>query len=323
MKNQRLLKLNSIRHSNMLLFCTALAFTFTIFGCHPAKIQLNYVLEEGDEFRQKTITEQIVKQTFEGETQVVVNTVTSAITYKVIEKTGDQITFDVSYDTLDLMVQLPDRKMHFSSQGPFYSQNDLFSQVMNVMSGKRFQLKLNYNTGKVIAITGIGDLFEDVLQQFKRANGEQIASIMEMLNKSYGENAFKDAFEATTAHFTQNNLSKGDQWNNKTRLSNVNGELNNHWILKEIGRQDALVEGNSQLSMDSPKEITVEGVTTKLDLTGSQSASFRINPIKGWLLSGKINQSFKGTMKLYDEASGQTATLPIEMINSVIYSSIE
>ena len=308
------------------VICIALPLFALTMGCAnlPKQIKFQYNLVEGETYRQKTVTQQTVKQEFQGEQQVVTNTIESVNSYKVISKSASSSELEVSYDTLDIHVNLPNQKMHFSSRGSFWRKDDLFSQVLNTMSGKKFNVKINNANGEIMEITGLGSLFENVLNQFQSGTGEQISSVMEMLNKSYGENAFRDAFEATNSYFTDKEIKEGDQWENKTSLSNVNGELVNNWELRKLEKKEAIIENKGKLLSDKvSKEVYVEGVSAKLNLSGTQSATLLVEHTSGWTKSGKINQHFKGLMELNDPATGEAVDLPIEMINVITYTTVE
>lgn len=302
---------------SVLLFLTAC-------GSNPKQVQLTYRLPVDAIYRQKTVSVQTVKQTFQGEQQVVTNTIVTVMSYRVKEVTAETTTMQVSYDTLDLDIRLPNRAMQFTSKGGFYQQNDLFSQLMHAMSGKHFTVKLNNKTGAVVSISGIEQLFERVLSQFSEANGEQLASIMEMLNKSYGENALRGSFEAMNGYFTDQQLKKDSEWEKTVHLSNIKSDLINNWKLTEIGRTEAVIESTGAIDTpDQPKEVSVEGVVTSMQMSGTQNATLTIDHTTGWPVSGSIKQHFTGTMHLQNAATMETAQLPIEMINTITYSTIE
>lgn len=296
------------------------------YGCsgQPKQMKLEYQLGEGNTYRQRTVTEQTVRQVFNGEEQTVVNTIESVMSYKVISVSGDTTALEVSYDTLDILISLPGQEMHFSSKGNFWRQEDLFSQVLNTMAGKTFRMELNNKTGKVISISGLEKLFETVLNQFMTGREDQITSVMEMLNKSYGEGAFKDGFETANAYFKSGEIREGDSWETTSHLANINGVLNIKWKLEKLNKKEAVLKGEGQLhTEDADKEVYVEGVSTRINLSGTQSATLNVDPQTGWTQSGKVEQHFEGTIKLHETASGEEAELPLQMINIITYSTIE
>jgi hypothetical protein len=310
----------------LLLRALIAVMVITIMGCgsNPKQIKLTYQLTKDKVYRQKATTAQTVKQTFQGEQQVVKNTIISVMSYRVKATNNETTTLLVSYDTLDLTIQLPDRNMHFTSKGGFYQQNDLFSQLMNAMSGKNFEVTVNNSNGAVIEIAGVSALFESVIAEFPDANGEQISSIMEMLNKSYGESAFRSTFEAMNAYFTNKLLKKGDHWEKNLPLSGINAELINDWRLEEINRKEAVINSKGQLHMlDLSNEVTVEGVITKMELSGTQTAELIVDYKSGWTQSGNIQQHFTGQMHLNNVEHNEQVSLPIEMINHITYLTLE
>jgi len=300
--------------------------TLFLYGCSGSNkaVSLRYNLEVGQIFKQRIVTEQTVKQEFQGEEQVVVNTVSMVTTYKVVSNDGNNTVLNVSYDTLDVKVKLPTRVMEFSSRGQFWKQQELFSQVLNTMAGKSFDITVENSSGQIKAVSGLEKLFENVLSQFQNANSEQFTSVMEMLNKSYGESAFVESFRATSSYLSGEKMKKGASWKVTTDLTNLNSQMEVNWELKEVKSSEAILTGNGVLQMmEGGKEVDVEGVTTKMEMTGTQLSNFTIDPETAWPISGRVKQDLKGVMKLREIASGETATLPLEMVNVITYSTIK
>ena len=114
--------------------------------------------------------------------------------------------------------------------------------------------------------------------------------------QAYGEKAFKGNIEMVTAIFPATAVVKGDKWTLNTKLeAGMSADLETQYQLADVQESYYLIHGDSKLStLDKDAYMQTNGMSFRLDLTGTMTSDLKINKKNGWIMEAKITQNLKG-----------------------------
>lgn len=272
-----------------LLILTVIAVTTS----QAQKVRLALNLELNEEYKQNTNAKATIVQDINGQKMTMVMIVKGNMTYLVKAINDNNYDMEVRYESLIVEMQLPQGTMMFSSEK--LDENDVFSMILSEMKNKPFQVIMSKN-GKIKAVKNVESLFASAFNKFPDLTEEQMEQIKSQLMKAYGEEAFKGNIEMVTAIFPDKSVSKGDEWEIKTKLeSGMSANMTTVYALEESNPSYNLIRGDSKIETEN-KDAYVDsnGMPMKYDLSGTMTSEIKVDRKTGWIIEARTNQEMKG-----------------------------
>lgn len=272
-----------------LLILTVIAVTTS----QAQKVQLALNLEVNKEYKQNTNAKATIVQDISGQKMTMVMIVKGNMTYLVKAINDNEYDMEVRYESLNVEMQLPQGSMMFSSEK--LDENDVFSMILSEMKDKPFQVIMEKN-GKIKAVKNVESLFASAFNKFPDLTEAQKEQIKSQLMKAYGEEAFKGNIEMLTAIFPDKSVSKGDQWEIKTKLeSGMSANMTTVYTLEENTPTYNLIRGDSKIETeDKDAYVDTNGMPMKYDLSGTMTSEIKVDRKTGWIIEARTNQEVTG-----------------------------
>lgn len=271
-----------------------LLFMFVILSSgYAKKVRLTLNLKQGEEYHQVSDSKVNINQEINGQKMNIVVQVKGSMSYLV--KTVNDMNYDlqVKYDSLSMIMQLPQTTMAFSSEK--IKEKDIVSEILGALKNNSFDLKLS-KTGKVIEVKNIDSLFYSIFSKFPQASGSQSSQMKDQIKSLYGKDAFKGNIQMVTAIFPEEPVEAGETWTIDTSVeSGMSANVSTTYTLKDHQKDYTLIDGDARFETVSTDGYTEKnGMPIKYDLSGTIKSEMKIDSQTGWIVEAKIIQDIQG-----------------------------
>lgn len=304
--------------SRTLVVSMACLAILALCGVGTAAVRLEFKLDKGKTYYQKTVMDQKITQTIMDQQQTIDQSIGSGMKLDVLEVDG-QGNMRIRYTYL---------WSRFKSTNPMLRQDYDSARKTPVppgaegfaaLIGQGYVMDMSPG-GKVLKIEGAKELREAVLQ--KLPAGAETAPTMQILNAFLDERSIKEMTEASMAIYPDKPVEQGDSWEEKAVLTVGFPVLTeSKWTLRErAGGLATIGEVSSVRSNPDAPPIDAGGMKMKADLTGTQEGVLLVDEKTGLITSNKARQNIKGALKLGASAEGpfDMMTIPIVFETAVV-----
>ena len=274
------------------------------------KLSLNLV--KGKDYYQTTDMLMSIKQTVNGQEMNINMNVNGRTKFHVTSVEGGVYGLDVSYLALGMKMEMPMGAVHFDSESS--DTTNAMTGVLRSMKGKSFQIKMTKD-GKVTEVKNIDALMASAFESSK-IPADQQAQMKAQVMQSYGEKAFKSSIESLAKIFPDKPVSKGESWKiNNQVASSVVLDVASVYKLDDIVGNAYLISGTGALSSANKDAYQSQnGVEMRVDISGTQAYSMKLDKASGWIIEATTIQDLKGNTYLKaSEQLPQGMTIPMEL----------
>lgn len=274
------------------IYTLALTILFLTFA-QAQKTTLSLKLETGKEYKQKTDSKVTIEQDVSGQKMSIAMNIKGSMSYLVKSFENSNYDLEVEYESLSMIMDMPQGKMEFSSENK--DSEDVFSKIVVEMVNKPFQVIMT-NTGKIIKVNGIETLFDTAFEKFPQIPEAQLNQIKAQLMNAYGEKAFKGNIEMISSVFPKNPVIVDESWVINTKLeSGFAADVTTTYTFKEENQDYHLIIGSSKIkTTDKDAYIKTNGMDMKYDLTGAMTSEIKLDKTSGWIIEAKMDQKIQG-----------------------------
>lgn len=303
-----------------------LTFCFLLFGVLSMFSQtcnLRFNLEKGNEYKIKQEVLQTTKQTINGEEQNVETKIVTTMAFNVKESTNDFLLVEVSVSDMFFSMKSPKVSMEYDS-GKEPAQGDINGLLYSKMLGKKYSVLFD-KKGEVKQVTGINELMTSILESMNISDANMKAQVMHKMEGMFGEKIIKGNMEVMTSIFPNKEVGVGSIWKNTVnQMSVMPVDYVNSWKLKSYDDGVASILGISSIvPVDKDKWKNVDGIPTKYELNGMQSANINVDGKTGWILSSSIESFLKGRILMGKcDRLPQGMEVPVEINTITKYKSL-
>lgn len=286
-------------------------------SCSTQKETLMLHLEKGATYKQSMLSEILLTQSMNGEAVEMKLTLDGNMQFQVTEILNDTYEMQVSYERLDMGMQMQGMSMNYSSTSN--DPNDIMSTMLGLMEGVPFNITMS-STGKILSIKNIDTLYSRMFEKFPELPQAQLDQISEQLKKSYGEAAFKGNMELVSAIFPDHAVSVGDTWHVETQLeSGMAMSVVSKFTLKEMHEDHYILHCESMMqTLDKEAYVQTNGMPLQYNLTGTMTNVIKVNKTTGWVIEAKISQKLEGNAYIKDNPMMPGGMeIPMTMINEM------
>ncbi|MCF8298740.1 MAG: hypothetical protein K9J13_14420 [Saprospiraceae bacterium] len=300
-----------------IIITTIILAAILIISCATGeKITLGLNLQNGKSYYIKTIVEQNISQKIMGQTQDISQTIGMGYTFTVesideskialVTVTYNHIYYKQSSGILG--------ETEYDSKNP-PEEIPLLAKGFSALVDKSFTMKISPD-GKVIEVDGVTEILTDMINNFELFEGAQLAQLQSKMEKEYGNKAIKQTMEQMLAIFPDKPVSIGDIWTKEVNLSKQFPLImKNTWELANRQGGIATLDVNSEINSEKDDSKNSDLSDLIYDVKGNQKGSLEIDESTGWILGGKMVQSFSG------EISTQGLTWPISVESIITFEN--
>ncbi len=303
----------------ILLSGIVILFGFSLMA-QTAMLRMN--LEKNKTYCLKSLSDQTVSQTINGNQQSTDSKVNYVLTLKMIDSTPEFIVAEMRFDTLITTTNAMGKIMEISSvkESDIKSSEaaDVLSCVMNRLSKNAMYVKLDYS-GKPIEIVNARMLSDVILKDTASIalTGPTAAAIKSQAINTVNESSLKTMIEGFTWSLPGKQVSKGEKWTRtqKTFSGGMMLDVITTYQLEGIENNYANITAESAIkASDNAAPIKSGGASVSYgNLQGLSKSTLIIDTMTGLIVSENAKTHIAGELAI--SAPGFSMQMPMD-INS-------
>lgn len=279
----------------------ALSFAF-LANIQAQEIDLKLNLKVGESYPMHTETNSTASQTMMGQSIDINTTTIHEASYTVKSKNGDiyemtgrnsKISTAASSNNPMVPVQ------ELSSEGDQSLQDN---QVLNALTKHNMDFSMN-EQGQFIASHIDENFWDNALKEIYTDQEEYEDAIVKY-SAMGGPDMIKNNLSAAFTYIPDGKVKTGDKWT-RSISSDENNPMNivTEYELTEVTDAYVIIQSNAKIA--TPEEgtkIEQQGMEMLQKMSGTQSATYKIDRKTGWIIEGTTNQSVEGKTVVEDGA---------------------
>lgn len=305
----------------ILLSVLAILPVVSVMAQNSANLRMN--LEKNKVYRLKSVSEQTITQTINGNQQTVDSKVDYSLSLKMIDVTPDFMVTEIHLDTLSTNTNTMGKTASFTStvEGNIKSSetSDIMSCIFNRLSKSALYVKMDF-TGKPIEIVNAKMLSGLVLKDTGSITltGPMAAAIKTQIAATVGDDNLKTMIGGFTWCLPGKQVSTGGDWNvtEQTNSGGMNLEVTTTYHLDGIKGNYANITAESQIkAAANAVPIQSGGATVTYDnLQGLSKSNMVIDILTGLVVENNAKSHISGNLGI--SGPGFSMQMPMD-INGV------
>ncbi len=302
----------------ILLASCAVLFCISILAQNAVNLRMN--LEKNKVYRLKSVSEQTITQTINGNQQTTESKVDYTLSLKMIDATADFMITEMHFDTLITNTNTMGKTINMSStsEGNIKSTEtgDVMSCIMNRLSKNALYVKMDF-TGKPIEIVNSKMLSDMILKDTSSIalTGPTAAAVKKQVIQMVSDNSLKTMIEMFTRCLPGKQVAAGDTWN-------IPQQMNSGGMVLDIMTNyhlDGLDGNNANVTVESSIKAAenaapIESGGAKVtydDLKGLSKSTMVIDIRTGLTVENKAKTHITGTLGI--SAPGFSMQMPMDI----------
>jgi hypothetical protein len=302
----------------ILLSSVSVLFCISIIAQNSVNLKMN--LEKNKVYRLKSVSEQVITQTVNGNQQTTESKVDYTLSLKMIDATADFLITEVHFDTLITKTNTMGKTATMSSvsEGDIKSAEtaDVISCIMNRLSKNALYVKMDF-AGKPLEIVNLKMLSDLVLKDTSSITltGQTAAAVKKQIINMVSDNSLKTMIEMFTWCLPGKPVSPGDNWN-VTQQTNSGGmmlDIITTYHLDGLNGSNAniTVESNIKAAENADPIESGGAKVTYDDLKGLSKSNLVIDIRTGLIVEDKAKTHIAGNLGI--SAPGFSMQMPMDI----------
>jgi hypothetical protein len=268
----------------------------------------------------KSVSEQTITQTVNGNQQTVESRVDYTLSFKMIDLTPDLLVAEVRFDTLATNTNTMGKMVNFSStsEGNIKSTEiaDVLSCIMNRLSRNPVYVKMDF-TGKPVEIVNAKMLSDMILKDTSliALTGPTAAAIKKQVAGTVSSDNLKTLIEGFTWFLPGKQVSAGETWDILQQMNSGGMMLD----IRTAYHLDGVRENNANISAESnirtsanAVPIQSAGATVTYDnLQGLSKSTMTVDTRTGLIRDGKTESHISGNLGI--SGPGFSMQMPMDI----------
>lgn len=302
----------------ILLSAFTILFIIPVVAQQSTSLKMN--LEKNKVYRLRSVSEQTITQTVNGNQQTVESEVNYTLSVKMIDVTPDFMVTEVHFDTLITNTNTMGKTSSINStvEGNIASSetSDIMSCIMNRMSKNGLFVKMDF-TGKPVEIVNAKMLSDMVLKDTASITlTEPVASALKtQIAGMVSDNTMKTMIGGFTWHLPGKEVSVGDRWEMTEQTSSGGMLLTiiTNYRLDGISGNNATISVESSIkAAENAPPIRSAGATVTYDnLTGISKSTLVIDVRSGLVVEDNGKTHISGNLGI--SAPGFSMDMPMDI----------
>jgi hypothetical protein len=299
---------------------TALLFTGAVLGQNSADLRMN--LEKNKVYRLRSVSEQTILQTVNGNQQTIESFTGNTISLKMVDGTLAFIVAEVKLDTLTTKTNSMGKITSFSSalEGNVKSEesSEVVSWFMNKMSKSPLYAKIDF-TGKTIEIVNLKMVAGMVLKDTSLITTSDPvgAALKTQISNMVSEDGIKAIIDGFTHYLPGKVVNAGEKWSETTtsKAGGMSLDITTNYKLDGISGNNASITSESSIKA-SPNAIPMEQGGAKItydDMKGLSKSTMTVDIRTGLVVELTSKTHLAGNLGV--TVPGMSMEIPMD-INS-------
>lgn len=301
------------------LFFSAMAVLMTVMLTgQSANLKLN--LEKNKVYRLRSVSEQTVSQTINGNQQSTDSKIDYTFSLKMIDLTPGFMVTEIHFDTLITTSNTMGKVVNINSSkdGDIKSSEmaDVLSYTMNRLSKNPLFVKMDF-TGKPLEIVNQKMLSDQIVRDTSAVTltGAVGAAIKTQIVNTVSDNSLKTMIESFTWCLPGKEVKAGDNWS-LTQMVNSGGmmlEITTDYHLAEIKGNNANItsESNIRAALNALPIKSAGATVTYDDLKGLSKSTLVIDTLTGLIIDNSSKTHISGTLGI--SGPGFSMQMPMDI----------
>ena len=277
-------------------------------------------LEKNKLYRLKSVSEQTITQTVNGNNQTVETKVDYTLSLKMLDVTPEFMVTEVHFDTLITNTNTMGKAILISSavEGDIKSSEtgDIMSCIMNRLSRNALYVKIDF-TGKPVEIVNAKMLSDMVLRDTASITlAEPLAkAIKTQIAGTVSDNNLKTMIGGFTWHLPGKEVSVDDEWviNEQVNSGGMLLAITTTYHLDGINGNNANITVESEIkAVENAAPIQSGGATVTYDnLTGMSKSNLVVDTRTGLVIEDKAKTHISGNLGI--SGPGFSMQMPMDI----------
>ena len=302
----------------ILLSSVSVLFCISIIAQNSVNLRMNP--EKNKVYRLKSVSEQVITQTVNGNQQTTESKVDYTLSLKMIDATADFLITEVHFDTLITKTNTMGKTATMSSvsEGDIKSAEtaDVISCIMNRLSKNALYVKMDF-AGKPLEIVNLKMLSDLVLKDTSSITltGQTAAAVKKQIINMVSDNSLKTMIEMFTWCLPGKPVSPGDNWNvtQQTSSGGMMLDIITTYHLDGLNGSNAniTVESNIKAAENADPIESGGAKVTYDDLKGLSKSNLVIDIRTGLIVEDKAKTHIAGNLGI--SAPGFSMQMPMDI----------
>jgi hypothetical protein len=286
------------------------------------KVELRYRLQKGETYTLRMTAKQDVVQWVMGNEMEIAQTFSFAMTYKVNDVDEEDVAeIEVTFSSVKFKMEQQMMTLEFDSDDPPDEIPEPL-KAFAAMVGQSLKVKMK-PTGAVVAVEGIEEMMENVLDAVDLPNDAAKEQAMQMFDQFFGEDSLTSMLEGMTRIYPDDPVAAGESWT--TQMDAKIGfpmRLKNTYKLKERKDNVATLEMVTTIEPDEDAEpMTIGDIEMVFDLSGTQKGTMKVDELTGWPVGGTMDQEIEGEIKLKGVPGQDRMKIPMTIESRITFTT--
>lgn len=293
-------------------------------GCAPEPIHLAFQLQEGDSNVYSYAYSQNIRQTTDGKTTEVDQTLTLTWSEVIKEKGPDAVLSELTFESTKFRSSIiPPTGRTISEQ---FDSNDPESQPSITVRGYAGLVGRSIGfqqdaRGELVEVTGCDELADSILQEFYDMKKPNEASAGSAFARQISTQAMADTLRPVKFGYPDEPVAIGDTWERHIEITaGFPHSQDSTYELKSVEGDRCVIGISSKITPIEGSPISHFGTTiVRTELSGRQSGEFIVQLATGRVEEGFFESKLEGSMTILGGDDGKDKRLPMKFTGRLDY----
>jgi hypothetical protein len=287
----------------------------------PALSQLQLNLQVGDVYRVRVISDQVITQDLDGQSEETQQSIGYEYRYTIREVDADgNLWVDTMYDWVFVEQGGSLGTMTYDSANP----PEVIPQEATgyaALVGKGFSMRLS-PTGEVLDVAGLSEMYSQIVEELAPDDPETGEVLEQLIEDQFGEEAIKSQAGEVVFAYPPGKVEIGDSWTSNIESTLlVPMQFDNVYTLETLDGQTATITIHSTVSpVDDSQTVDLGFMQLSYVLEGTQEGTTQIDTATGWTRSSTLDQHLSGVMTII--ADGEEFEVPITLVATTTVTTL-
>lgn len=270
---------------------------------------LHYNMAVGAAFTVEQEAQQHITQDLQGTEQIIENSLTSQMHFKVVAIDDATITLEMTFKTMKMLMSSPSLGVIMEADTANKDESDMMSNMFKGTLNIPVTIIME-RSGKISSISGGEKLIESM---FKAANITEIAQMeasRAQFEKQFGSSALSQSFEQMTYYLPAKKVAVNDTW---STVFSGNLEAKNTWTLAEYSTETSKITGTATTVMSTIDENVV------MVLNGTQTSTITLDSKTGLFQNIIVKSENSGNAQI----AAANTSIPTTIKSTITYKIVQ
>ncbi|MFA6582118.1 MAG: DUF6263 family protein [Paludibacter sp.] len=291
------------------LLSTVLALTLSVVTFSQSTLNLKFNLDKEKVYKMKSISNQNIVSTYNGNAVTTVSKSAVSISYKLISQDNDMMSIEFRFDTIQSKTTSPMGNRETNS-AIIAKKTEYLEQLMNRFSTYPIVAKIS-KTGKFSGFENYKLFRDNIILGLDSVPENKKNQIQKQIDMVLKESAIQSMIEPLFAYMPDKSVKTGDQWETSYSLvgGGVTGMIFNTITLGNLNDQTAQLNFVSELeSMPN----TDENANMSFDINGNSTGTMTIDIKTGLIINHADKKKYSGTLTIKNQGNEMKIPMVID-----------